>query len=64
MAIDLFNDISHVKQALSIDHASMEDSGNYQIIIFNPKCYTLKEIRKETVIDFKFLGESLMNMYT
>lgn len=45
MAIDLFNDISHMKQTLAIYHTSMKDSGDYQIVIFHPKCDTLKEIR-------------------
>lgn len=51
MAIDFFNDISHMKQTLSIYHSSMKNSGDYQIIIFNPKCHTLNEIRNVLIID-------------
>lgn len=58
MAIDFFNDISHMEQTLSIYHASMKDSGDYQVIIFNPKGYTLKEIRNEIVIDFRLKNKS------
>lgn len=53
MAIDFFDDVPHVEQTLSIYHASMKDSGDYQVIIFNPEGYTLKEIRNGIVIDFR-----------
>ena len=63
MAIDFLNDISHMKQTLPVYHASMKDSGDYQVIIFNPKCYTLKEIGNGIVIDFRFFKKILTHSW-
>lgn len=42
LAIHLFNDVTHVEQALPVYHAAVEDPGNDQVIFFYTKGHALR----------------------
>lgn len=36
------NDVAHVEQTLSVNHASVKDSRDHQVVFLHTKCHTLR----------------------